>query len=57
MILRTPIKKLDEILGKYKSGEIVDEPHVPQHFDVISATIKHPDDEVEYPIEASFTTD
>jgi hypothetical protein len=54
MILRTPIEKLDDILEKYASGEIVDEKHVPKHFDVISATIKHPDDEVDYPIEAWF---
>ena len=56
MILRTPVEKLESILSKYASGEIVDKEHTPQHFDIISATIKHPDDEVEYPIEATFTS-
>lgn len=57
MILRTPVEKLENILSKYASGEIVDEPHVPQHFDIISATIKHPDDEMEYPIQASIESE
>jgi hypothetical protein len=54
LILRTPLEKLDKIIAQYASGEIADPKHVPQHFVIKSATIKHPDDDVEYPIEASF---
>ena len=57
MILRTPLKKIDEILAKYASGEIVDEKHIPKTFEIISATIRHPDDDTEHPIQASFSPD
>jgi len=55
MILRTPLNKIEAILKGYSNGTINDNHPEPKTFEIISATITHPDDETIYPITASFT--